>query len=138
MKNCNDNYSCFDENEFFQIALLSVLGDRDEQQDSAGYELKQTEGIVCICDGMGGHEGGKMVSNLAVDCLLNSYLDTYPCEDVHNLLVEAVKKANTDITSLKNVAITSLKRADISSTSFVIRTNSFPAGVLSWNFTLAY
>ena len=102
MKNCNDNYSCFDENDFFQVALLSVLGDREEQQDSAGYELKQTEGIVCICDGMGGHEGGKMVSNLAVDCLLNSYLDTYPCEDVHNLLVEAVKKANTDITSLKH------------------------------------
>ncbi len=102
MKNCNDNYSCFDENDVFQVALLSVLGDREEQQDSAGYELKQTEGIVCVCDGMGGHEGGKMVSNFAADCLLNSYLDTYPCEDVHNLLVDTVKKVNTDITSLKH------------------------------------
>ncbi len=102
MKICNDNYSCFDENDFFQVALLSVLGDREEQQDSAGFELKQTEGVVCVCDGMGGHEGGKMVSNLAVDCLLTSYLDAYPCDDAHNLLVEAAKKANTDIMSLKH------------------------------------
>lgn len=102
MKNYNDNYSCFDENEFFQVALLSVLGDRDEQQDSAGFELNQNEGIVCVCDGMGGHEGGKMVSNLAVDCLLTSYSDTYPYDDIHNLLIEAAKKANADISSLKH------------------------------------
>ena len=38
---------------------------------------------------------------------------------------------NIDIKSLKIVAITSLNRAEISSTSFVILTNNLPADVLS-------
>ena len=102
MKNCIDNFSYFDENDTFQVALLSVLGDRQEQQDCIGYELKQNEGIVCICDGMGGHEGGKIASNIGVDYVLRSYLDTYPCDDINNMYIEASQKANDKIFSLKH------------------------------------
>ena len=33
-----------DENSAFQMAALSVIGDREDQQDSFGYILKQDEG----------------------------------------------------------------------------------------------
>ena len=41
-----------DENSAFQMAALSVIGDREDQQDSFGYVLKQDEGLVVVCDGI--------------------------------------------------------------------------------------
>jgi len=97
-----DNYQIDDENSAFELSILSVLGDRTEQQDSAGYELKNSEGIVVVCDGMGGHAGGKLASTIAVESLLNEYTESYPCEDTKNMLLDSVKKIDTRISSLKN------------------------------------
>ena len=102
MQSHKDSYVLSDENAVFKLAVLSALGDRQDQQDSAGYELKNTEGIVCVCDGMGGHEGGKTASTLAVDVLLNTYSEEYPCYDLHGLLVDSASLADKKIASLKN------------------------------------
>ena len=102
MQSHKDNYVLTDENAVFKFAVISVLGDRSDQQDSAGYELKNTEGIICVCDGMGGHEGGKTASTLAVDIMVNTYTDEYPCSDLHGLLVDSATFADKKISSLKN------------------------------------
>lgn len=97
VQNYNDNYTLFDENTNFEIAFCSVIGGREEQQDCSGYELKDDEGIAVVCDGMGGHEGGKIASTLAVDNLLKAYLQESPCDDIHHVLVETIHKIDEKV-----------------------------------------
>lgn len=101
MQSHKDNYVLLDENSIFKLAILSVIGGRTDQQDSSGYELKNEEGIVVVCDGMGGHEGGKTASTLAVDTLINAYKDEYPCSDLHGLLADSLMLADSKIVELK-------------------------------------
>ena len=97
-----DNYSLHDENNVMEVAVLSVIGNREDQQDSFGFELKDDEGIVALCDGMGGHEGGKKASTTAIEHILSEYVDSYPCEDPHALLVDLANESDMKIASLKN------------------------------------
>ncbi len=100
MQNHKDNYAGSDENALFRLSMLSVLGDREEQQDSLGCDLKLDEGLVVICDGMGGHEGGKIASTVAVDQLLKIYSSDYPCQNIHQMLAEAARQIDSRISSL--------------------------------------
>ncbi len=94
--------SISDNNAAFDMAALSVIGDREQQQDTFGYSLKHDEGLVVVCDGMGGLDGGKRASELATEVLLKEYAQN---ENQHNgmiTLLEAAKTADTEITRLKN------------------------------------
>lgn len=100
MQNHKDNFIGSDENSLFRLSVFSVLGDREEQQDSVGFELKADEGMVVVCDGMGGHECGKLASTLAVDLMLRTCDADYPCKDVHAMLIDAVVRADARIASM--------------------------------------
>ena len=104
-----DQYNIHDENAVMEIVLQSVVGGREDQQDSSGYELKDEEGIVVLCDGMGGHEGGKAASTIAVEYFLNGYSEAYPCENPHALLVDLANESDTKIASLKKSDGTPMK-----------------------------
>ena len=67
MHNCKDNQLITDSNTVLSLAAMSVLGNRDEQQDSFGFYLKNNEGLAVVCDGMGGYHGGATASAMAVD-----------------------------------------------------------------------
>lgn len=96
-----DSFSLFDENGIYEIAAQSVIGDRQEQQDCFGYDIKGDEGITVVCDGMGGHEGGRLASTKSVQMLLDMYNQNYPCLDYHKLLTESAYDIDEMISMLK-------------------------------------
>lgn len=91
-----------DENSAFYLAALSVIGDRDEQQDSFGFSMKQDEGLIVVCDGMGGYEGGKIASELAVEIVLERYEENHLIHKTTDILIKASKEADSCISQLKN------------------------------------
>lgn len=102
MQNYKENYTGHDENALFEVALLSVLGDREEQQDGFGYELKLDEGLVVLCDGMGGHEGGRIASALAVDSMLKAYDEEYPCQKFPQRMTDEAERIDKRVASLSH------------------------------------
>ena len=62
-----DNFTKSDENKYFEITAISDVGDRSNQQDSVGFTVNLDSGLFVVCDGMGGHKGGKQASEYAVN-----------------------------------------------------------------------
>ncbi len=56
-----------------QMAGMSLLGTRQEQQDSFGIIQEKDRGIAVVCDGMGGLSFGQQASQGAVSILLERY-----------------------------------------------------------------
>lgn len=73
MLNGRNEYQVFNETEELEVAVIANLGDRDEQQDCSGYELEDDYSLVVVCDGMGGMEGGRHASHLAVGEMLTRF-----------------------------------------------------------------
>lgn len=76
----------------------SVIGNvRKAQEDSCGIELMTVNGdLFVVCDGMGGHVGGKMASEIAVKSILD-YLKKEKYADPASALDEALQFANMQI-----------------------------------------
>ncbi len=97
-----DHQLITDENDAFQLAALSVIGDREDQQDSLGYTLKQNAGLLVVCDGMGGHAGGKTASELAVGTFLSQYEQPQATIQPTEWLTQTAKATDTLITQLQD------------------------------------
>ncbi len=113
-----------DSNEIMELAILQVQGDRSDQQDSFGYRLEEKEGLVCVCDGMGGHKGGNLASKQAVECILQGYL---PEMEPDAMLADATVAADQAVASLADETGTPLKAGSTVVTVLV------KDGCLRWN-----
>ena len=96
-----DNYLISTGNNRFKVYFISSLGDRADQQDSAGFLLDGENGTVVICDGMGGHKGGKLASRLSVETFLDN-VTSIRTDNINRGLINLVRDIDDDVADLRD------------------------------------
>lgn len=95
-----DNDFSYRENNACEIAAVSVIGDRKAQEDCFGYKIENQSLLLCVCDGMGGHKGGRAASKTAVETILQEYNDRTDIKDPISTLGKFTAKANEAVSLL--------------------------------------
>lgn len=75
------------------------IGGRYENQDSFGYKETKHGLLITVCDGMGGGPGGKTASTIAVREIIAGIDESSNDEELSNLIIKAVRRANMAIFS---------------------------------------
>lgn len=78
------------------INIQSRIGGRQENQDFYGTAKTKFGDLIVVCDGMGGHNGGRYAAELAVNTILK-FIETTPETEPQNALQNAINEANTTI-----------------------------------------
>lgn len=76
--------------------IQSLIGGRSENQDYYGTAQTQFGELIIVCDGMGGHNGGRHAAEVAVHTILEEVLISEVNDPVISLHT-AIKKANSAI-----------------------------------------
>lgn len=74
--------------------IESRIGGRTENQDSAGVHDSQIGTVITVCDGMGGLNGGKVASMLAVKTIIDDVVSASAGDNPVEVLRNAVCHAN--------------------------------------------
>lgn len=75
--------------------IVSLIGGRSENQDSAGYVDTPLGLLVVVCDGMGGMKGGKHASSLAVKTVIDDMNSSSAEDNAYDVVKNAVYHANS-------------------------------------------
>ena len=86
----------------YEIAVISKLGDREEQQDSFGFLTGENELFAVLCDGMGGIKGGRKASICAVKTAVEEFESAEPEEDPIPFMQMVTKLSDDRIVSLRD------------------------------------
>lgn len=85
--------------EYLTAYAESRIGGRIENQDSFGYCMTPFGFLITVCDGMGGGPGGKTASSIAVSEILQGVRDGNKEEELTNIIIKAIRRANLAIIS---------------------------------------
>lgn len=82
----------------FQTAEVSLQGDREVNQDRQGVLISDTEVMLTVCDGMGGHEDGELAARTAVDIFSARFKEQKPGIDAApGFLRDAIEQAHRQV-----------------------------------------
>lgn len=83
--------------EIIKAYVESRIGGRNENQDSFGYADTPNGFLVTVCDGMGGMNGGKTASTIAVSTIIKYISECDQNGSIPVMLSKAVSEANRKI-----------------------------------------
>jgi len=85
----------------------SRIGGREENQDSYGFKDTPIGTVVVVCDGMGGLQGGKTASMIAVNTIIGYLSELSENDNTVVALREAISQANIMIlqTGMNNTSL---------------------------------
>lgn len=92
-----DNEFLSGENGFADFGIVTVLGDRERQEDCFGYLIEDERLLICVCDGMGGLGDGNIASRLAIETILDEYCENSFSSEPLELLASSTKVADNKI-----------------------------------------
>lgn len=82
----------------FQTAEVSLQGDREVNQDRLGVLISDTEVMLTVCDGMGGHEDGELAARTAVEVFTAQFKEQKPAIDAAPaFLRDAIEQAHQQV-----------------------------------------
>ena len=86
-----------------EYAELSLLGDREDNQDRVTVSAQEQAALLVVIDGMGGHSDGSRAADTALKSLLESFRQTsLPMFDPLGFLHMALSRAHDDVAKLGN------------------------------------
>jgi PPM family protein phosphatase len=84
-------------------ADLSLVGDREDNQDRVSIAVTDKAAFLIVIDGMGGHSDGSRAADTALKSLLDSFQQTsLPMFDPLGFLHMALSRAHDDVAKLGN------------------------------------
>ena len=86
----------------YEIAQKSIIGERDEQQDSWFVRLESDKVYAAVCDGMGGYSHGQDASAAASETMKRLYLSKPTEEPYPDFFIKAIDILDENVLSLKN------------------------------------
>jgi serine/threonine protein phosphatase PrpC len=96
-------------------AELSLIGDREDNQDRVAVAAEEKAAFLIVIDGMGGHSDGNRAADTALKSLLDSFRQTpLPMFDPIGFLHLSLSRAHDEVAKLgKNQSIDTRPRATI-------------------------
>lgn len=81
----------------FETAEVTLIGDRETNQDKYGVLMSDEEVMLAVCDGMGGHEDGELAAKTAVDCFMAGFKEDKPkAADAASFIRRIIEKAHEE------------------------------------------
>lgn len=88
------------ETDYFSLSAQSIIGDRQEQQDAVYITGEAQKAFGIICDGMGGHSGGKIASELTVNIYAKAYEEENISDSPIKFLNNCANSSNVSVFNL--------------------------------------